>query len=237
MIADAERPSAVAGLMGSEWSEVTDETTTRAARVRQLRRLRHPGLVRAPGPSHRGIQPVGEGPRSPPPAAARCALASQLMVELAGATLVPGTIDIHGELPEPPVVPLRRQRLEQVIGVRYTDAEIDRALARLGYEPDRRRLARAHLARRRHDPRDRPGRGGRAGRTTSSGCRPRCPAARRGGRPAGATTSGSAARRRRAARRRAVGVGDADALGRRDARTGCGSRRTTRGARWSVQTR
>ena len=28
VIADAERPSAIAGLMGSEWSEVTDETTT-----------------------------------------------------------------------------------------------------------------------------------------------------------------------------------------------------------------
>ena len=28
VIADAERPSAIAGLMGAEWSEVTDETTT-----------------------------------------------------------------------------------------------------------------------------------------------------------------------------------------------------------------
>ena len=36
------------------------------------------------------------------------ALASQLMVELTGARLVPGTVDVHGELPEPPVVPLRR---------------------------------------------------------------------------------------------------------------------------------
>ena len=28
VIADAEKPSAIAGLMGAEWSEVTDETTT-----------------------------------------------------------------------------------------------------------------------------------------------------------------------------------------------------------------
>ena len=62
------------------------------------------------------------------------ALASQLMVELAGAKLVPGMIDLHGDLPEPPVVPLRRERLEGLIGVAYADAEVDRALGRLGYE-------------------------------------------------------------------------------------------------------
>ncbi len=56
------------------------------------------------------------------------------MVELAGAKLVPGTIDLHGDLPEPPVVPLRRERLEGLIGVAYADAEVDRVLGRLGYE-------------------------------------------------------------------------------------------------------
>src|SRR6185437_10958576 len=60
-------------------------------------------------------------------------LASQLMVELAGATLVPGDIDLHGDLPEPPVVPLRRERLEGLIGIAYEDDEVDRTLDRLGY--------------------------------------------------------------------------------------------------------
>ena len=49
---------------------------------------------------------------------------------------MPGTIDLHGPLPEQPVVGLRRERLEALIGVEYTDEEIERALARLGYEPD-----------------------------------------------------------------------------------------------------
>jgi phenylalanyl-tRNA synthetase beta chain len=62
------------------------------------------------------------------------ALASQLMVELTGARLVPGTVDLHGQLPEPAVVPLRRERLELVVGVPYEQAQIDRALTRLGYE-------------------------------------------------------------------------------------------------------
>src|SRR5205814_2306141 len=61
------------------------------------------------------------------------ALASELMVALTGARLVPGTIDLHEELPEPPLVPLRRGRLEQVIGIPFTDDQIERSLTRLGY--------------------------------------------------------------------------------------------------------
>jgi phenylalanyl-tRNA synthetase beta chain len=134
VIADAERPSAVAGLMGAEWSEVTDQTTTvliecanfdgpstQASSVRLG--LRTEGSSRW----EKGLDPHLS------PIALR--LASQLMVELAGARLVPGTIDVHGDLPVAPVVPLRRSRLEQTIGAPYTDAEIERALARLGYEP------------------------------------------------------------------------------------------------------
>ena len=133
VIADAEKPSAVAGLMGSEWSEVTagtttvlmecanfDGPTTQASSIRLG--LRTEGSSRW----EKGLDP------HLPPKALR--LASQLMVELAGATLVPGEIDVHGDLPEPPVVPLRRERLEGLIGITYADDEVDRTLARLGYE-------------------------------------------------------------------------------------------------------
>jgi phenylalanyl-tRNA synthetase beta chain len=48
--------------------------------------------------------------------------------------MVSGTIDIHDELPEQPVVPLRRERLEHLIGIEYDDARVERALTRLGYE-------------------------------------------------------------------------------------------------------
>jgi phenylalanyl-tRNA synthetase beta chain len=134
VIADAEKPSAVAGLMGAEWSEVTDATTTvliecanfdGPSTQRSSIRL---GL-RTEGSSRweKGLDPHLV-PRA-------LALASQLMVELTGAQLVPGTIDVHGELPEPPVVGLRKERLEALIGVEYTDAEVERALTRLGYEP------------------------------------------------------------------------------------------------------
>jgi phenylalanyl-tRNA synthetase beta chain len=133
VIADAEKPSAVAGLMGAEWSEVTGTTTTvlmecanfdgpttQASSIRLG--LRTEGSSRW----EKGLDPHLS------PKALR--LASQLMVELTGAKLVPGTIDLHSELAEAPVVPLRRERLEDLIGVAYADAEVDRTLGRLGYE-------------------------------------------------------------------------------------------------------
>ena len=163
VIADAERPSAIAGLMGAEWSEVTDATTTVLIECANF-----------DGPSTQrssirlGLRTEGSSrwekgldPHLPPQA---LALASQLMVELTGARLVPGTIDVHGELPERPVVALRKERLEALIGVEYTDREVERALTRLGYEPDGGPVDRADLARRRHHPRGRPDRGGHADR-------------------------------------------------------------------------
>jgi phenylalanyl-tRNA synthetase beta chain len=133
VIADAEKPSAVGGLMGSEWSEVSDTTTTVLLECANFDgpniqnsstrlELRTEGSTRW----EKGLDPHLV-PRA-------LALASQLMVELTGARLVPGTVDLHGQLPEPAVVPLRRERLELLIGVPYEQAQIERALTRLGYE-------------------------------------------------------------------------------------------------------
>ncbi len=133
VIADAEKPSAIGGLMGSQWSEVSDTTTTVLLECANFDgpniqssstrlELRTEGSTRW----EKGLDPHLV-PRA-------LALASQLMVELTGARLVPGTVDLHGQLPEPAVVPLRRERLELLIGVPYEQAQIDRALTRLGYE-------------------------------------------------------------------------------------------------------
>jgi phenylalanyl-tRNA synthetase beta chain len=133
VIADAEKPSAIGGLMGSQWSEVSDTTTTVLLECANFDgpniqssstrlELRTEGSTRW----EKGLDPHLV-PRA-------LALASQLMVKLTGARLVPGTVDLHGQLPEPAVVPLRRERLELLIGVPYEQAQIDRALTRLGYE-------------------------------------------------------------------------------------------------------
>ncbi|MDX6553691.1 MAG: phenylalanyl-tRNA synthetase beta chain [Gaiellales bacterium] len=134
VIADAEKPSAIAGLMGSEWSEVSDETTTvllecanfdgpNVQATSTKLGLRTEGSTRW----EKGVDPYLV-PRA-------LALASQLMVEVAGARMVPGTVDVHGPLPDPPVAPLRPERLERVIGMSYPPDRVAAILTRLGFEP------------------------------------------------------------------------------------------------------
>ena len=132
VIGDAEKPAAIAGLMGSAWSEVRAQTTTvllecanfdgpatQASSVRLG--LRTEGSARW----EKGLDPHLV-PRA-------LTMASQLMVELCGARLVPGTIDVKAELPQSPVVPLRRERAEHLIGTTYTDERVTGILTRLGY--------------------------------------------------------------------------------------------------------
>src|SRR5436305_335053 len=119
--------------MGSEWSEVSDGTTTV---LLECANFDGPSIQAAS--TRLGLRTEGstrwEKGLDPHLVPRALALASQLMVELTGARLVPGTIDLHGQLPEAPVVPLRRERLEHVSGLRYEEPQIDRALGRLGYE-------------------------------------------------------------------------------------------------------
>ncbi len=132
VIADAEKPSAIAGLMGSEWSEVGDQTTTVL-----LEAANFDAYATQQASIDLGLRTEGSGrwekgldPHLPPRA---LTLASQLMVELCGARVVPGDIDVSADLPAPPLVQLRPERLEQVIGVPYSQEQIERSLGRLGY--------------------------------------------------------------------------------------------------------
>jgi phenylalanyl-tRNA synthetase beta chain len=135
VIADAEKPSAIAGLMGAEWSEVTDSTTTVL-----LECANFDGPATQASSTRLGLRTEGSSrwekgldPYLPDQA---LALASELMVALCGARLVPGTLDLHGELPEPPLVGLRRERLEHLIGMKYSEATVERVLTRLGYKAE-----------------------------------------------------------------------------------------------------
>jgi phenylalanyl-tRNA synthetase beta chain len=134
MIADAERSIALAGIMGGEETEITEKTTEvllEAAnfepfgifRTSERLRLRTEGSNRW----EKGVDPY-----LAPQAAA---LATELIVAFAGARWV-GDVDVHGDLPERPVVRFRPERADGVIGVE-TPAEQQRALLRrLGFEVD-----------------------------------------------------------------------------------------------------
>ena len=134
VIADAEKPSAIAGLMGSEWSEVSEQTSTVL-----LECANFDGPNVQASSTRLGLRTEGSArwekgldPYLPERA---LTLASQLLVELCGARLVPGTIDVRDELPAPPVVPLRRERAEHLIGIPFSQEQVDGILGRLGFEP------------------------------------------------------------------------------------------------------
>ncbi|HEU6445166.1 MAG TPA: phenylalanine--tRNA ligase subunit beta [Gaiellaceae bacterium] len=132
VIADAERPVAIAGVMGGEDSEVGEET---ADVLLEAANFEPSGIQRtserlglrseASGRWEKGIDPY-----LAPQAATLC---SQLFAELAGARWV-GESDVHAELPEPPTIRLRPERTSALLGLEVPAEEQRRILEALGFE-------------------------------------------------------------------------------------------------------
>jgi phenylalanyl-tRNA synthetase beta chain len=132
MIADAERAIALAGIMGGEETEISEETTellleaanfepTELWRTSERLRLRTEGLNRW----EKGVDPY---------LAEQAAVwATELVVELAGARWV-GHSDVKGELPQRPVVRFRPERASTFIGLEIAPEEQHDILTRLGNE-------------------------------------------------------------------------------------------------------
>lgn len=134
VIADGERPVAIAGVMGGATSEVHAGTTRillesavfDPARVRRTAR-RHALHTEA---SHRFERGADE--RMAELAADRCAA---LIVELAGGRVLAGTID-RFPAPRPPQrVWVRPARVRAVLGAAVPDAEVEARLRSLGLVP------------------------------------------------------------------------------------------------------
>jgi phenylalanyl-tRNA synthetase beta chain len=132
VIADADRPVAIAGIMGGEDSEVTDETTE--------------VLLEAANFEPVGIQKSSErlGMRSeasnrwekgidPYVAEDAARLCSRLFAELAGARWV-GEADVHGELPVRPTITLRPARTSTLLGLDAPEDEQRRILESLQFQ-------------------------------------------------------------------------------------------------------
>ncbi len=120
VIEDAEGPTSIAGLMGGARSEVGD-TTTRV--LLEVANWHGPAIHRASWAL--GLRSEASGRFEKGLAPEQClhaqAVASRLMIELCGATLVPGTIDIGagGEwAPQAPrTIRLREPRVRSILGV------------------------------------------------------------------------------------------------------------------------
>jgi phenylalanyl-tRNA synthetase beta chain len=116
VIDDADGPTSIAGLMGGARSEVAPDTTRVLLEVAtwngpNIHRTSAALGLRSEASSRfeKGLQPE------------QCihaqAVATRLMLELCGATVAPGTIDV-GSPPAPPqVIRVREQRVEAILGV------------------------------------------------------------------------------------------------------------------------
>ena len=134
MIADGERSVALAGIMGGEETEIGDGTTEillEAANFEPYTIFRTSERLRLPTEgSNRWAKGV-----DPYLAEQAAKLATQLIVELAGAKWVGGT-DLHEELPARPVIRFRPERTDAVIGIETAPAEQHETLRRLGFDVD-----------------------------------------------------------------------------------------------------
>jgi phenylalanyl-tRNA synthetase beta chain len=132
LVCDADGPSGIAGIMGGQISEVS-ETTTRV--LMEAATWVGPNVLKTS--KALGLRSEAstrfEKQLHPEQALAAQRLAARLMVELAGARLVPGTIDAYPEPLEPRVIDLSLDRLERILGVRIDDGEVMRILDSLGF--------------------------------------------------------------------------------------------------------
>jgi len=133
LVCDKNGPSGIAGIMGGQISEVSDETTrvllevanwngTNILRTSRMLGLRSEASSRFEKQLHPALTMRAQ------------AVASRLMVELCGAKLVPGTIDVAAEPPPPRRLILRAERVEGLLGMFISQADQTTYLERLGFE-------------------------------------------------------------------------------------------------------
>src|SRR5919204_5486022 len=132
LVADRDGPSGIAGIMGGQVSEVSESTTRVLLEVATwngvniLRTSRKLGLRSEA--SNRFEKQL-----HPELAIRAQRIASQLLVELCGARLVPGTIDAAAEIPPRHRVALRTERADSLLGMRIEPGQCVSYLERLGF--------------------------------------------------------------------------------------------------------
>jgi phenylalanyl-tRNA synthetase beta chain len=132
LVCDENGPSGIAGIMGGQISEVSGETTrvllevanwdgTNILRTSRLLGLRSEASSRFEKQLHPELCMRAQR------------IASRLLVELCGAKLVPGTIDVAAGIPAPPTIALRASSVEGLLGMKIEQADQAAYLERLGF--------------------------------------------------------------------------------------------------------
>jgi len=132
-ICDAARPAVIAGIFGAEFAEVNDATTRI---LLEAANFDGPNLLATSwnlGLRTESSSRFEKGlPGRLPPVG--MAIASRLLVELCGATLVPGTLDAHVEQPAPGPVRMRHARAAAILAMPAPADRSAEILRRLGCE-------------------------------------------------------------------------------------------------------
>ena len=132
LVCDRNGPTGVAGVMGGQVSEVSENTTRvlleaanwNGPNVLQTSRrlaLRSEASSRFEKQIHPALCMRGQR------------IASRLLVEICGARLVPGTIDVDAGMPEPHQLTLRNERVERLLGMPIPITDQAAYLERLGF--------------------------------------------------------------------------------------------------------
>jgi phenylalanyl-tRNA synthetase beta chain len=132
LVCDRNGPSGIAGIMGGQVSEVSEQTTrvllevanwngTNILRSSRLLSLRSEASSRFEKQLHPELCMRAQR------------IASRLMVELCGAKLVPGTIDVAAEVPAPRQLTLRGERVKGLLGMAIPQVDQVAYLERLGF--------------------------------------------------------------------------------------------------------
>ena len=135
LVCDRNGPSGIAGIMGGQTSEVSESTTrvllevacwngTNILRSSRLLGLRSEASSRFEKQLHPALTMRAQ------------AIASRLLVDLCGAKLVPGTIDVAAEVPAPRRLTLRASRVAGLLGMEISQDEQRTYLQRLGFEAE-----------------------------------------------------------------------------------------------------
>jgi phenylalanyl-tRNA synthetase beta chain len=135
LVCDRNGPSGIAGIMGGQTSEVSDSTTrvllevacwngTNILRTSRLLGLRSEASARFEKQLHPALTMRAQ------------AIASRMLVDLCGAKLVPGTIDVAAEIPAPRRLILRAARVTGLLGMEISQEEQKTYLQRLGFEAE-----------------------------------------------------------------------------------------------------
>ncbi len=133
VIADAEKPQGIAGVMGGGESEVTAATTTiflEAAWFHNINNRQTSRRYNLPSEAAsrftKGVDPSGM--------VRTLDRAMELMVELGGGRVVPGVLDVYPRAYAPRVIPGRMPRLRTIMGLEVGMQKAMTLLERLGFK-------------------------------------------------------------------------------------------------------